>query len=229
MILNEEFIEKYEELILENTEEAIDYCIKELNSTNNPDLYVYLGDAYMAKEDFERAAQLIEEGIRKNCENHIYGYSLLGEANFYLDNYEKSKEAFNEIIKEDPLNFFAGVYLIDIDIAEGNYKAACDRAINLLDSKVLEDEDKAFIETKIAWIKIKYLNELDEALIYINSAIARDENCGTAYVALGLYNLVTKNYQEAIKNYEKAIELEEDSEEVQEGIKEAKIGMEKNT
>ena len=215
------FKEKYDKLIEEDANEALNYSIDSLNSSGNPDILVYVGDALMANEDFEEANEAIDNALIKNCTNKLFAYSLKGESLFYLEKYKESRAAFNEVIKLEKNSFFAVVYLVDIDISEGKYLDAIRRIDKILESKTLNNEDIAFMETKKGWIMFKYLNNQEEAYNLFKEALNKDEVCGTAYVGLGSYYLFEKNYKEAIISYEKALELGECSDIVYEGLNKA--------
>jgi len=212
------FKEKYEQLMEEDVDSAFKYCIDSLESSGNPDILVYIGDALMANEDFEGANEAIDNALNRNCTNKIFAYSLKGEALFYLEKYKESRTAFNEVIKNEENNFFAVVYLVDIDIAEGKYLDGVRRIDVVLNSRTLNNEDTAFMETKKGWIMFKYLEKQEEAHNLFKESLNKDVNCGTAYIGLGSYYLYKKNYEESINSYEKALELGEGCNIVYEGL-----------
>ncbi|GAB6170154.1 hypothetical protein JCM1393_26140 [Clostridium carnis] len=226
MQLNKEFITKYENLVSEDSTYAIEFCINELSKTKNKEIYIFLADAYMAEDNFKKAIEILEKWLTLGGDD-ICGLNLLGEAYFYLEDYIKSKNAFNKIIKIDKFNFFARIYLTDIYIWEKRYIDAFDNMFKLLQSKKISEEDRAFVEAKIGWIKLKYLNEIEDSSKYFLSSIKRDFSCGTAYIGLGTYNLKLENYKEALRNYEIALELGENCLELQEGLNKAKNEIEK--
>ncbi|ATD54998.1 tetratricopeptide repeat protein [Clostridium chauvoei] len=221
MKLDKVFINKYEEFIEEDVEKAINFCIEEFNNTSNEDILIYLGEAYMAKDNFKEAIIYIKRGIENNCENTLLAYNLLGEALFYMDLYDESKKAFKEVINIDKKSFFANIYLIDISIYEKNYILAEEIAEKLLTIDELNKEDKAFILSKLSWIQLRYLDNASEGYKNIKNALEIDKNCGSAYVSLGFYNLNIKNYSEAITSFKRAIELGEECDEIYKGMDEA--------
>lgn len=212
------FKEKYEQLTEEDVDSALTYCKESLEITSNADIYVYIGDCLMANEDFEGANEAINEGLHKNCTNKTFAYSLKGEALFYMENYEESRLAFNEVINCELNNFFATAYLVDIDIAESMYVDGINRLDKILNSETLSNEDFAFMQTKKGWIMFKYLKKQEEVFKLFEEALDKDIDCGTAYVGLGSYYLYKENYDKSIENYEKAIELGEDCEIVYNGL-----------
>lgn len=172
----------------------------------------------MANEDFEGANEAITRGLNNGCTNKSFAYSLKGEALFYMENYKESRLAFNEVLELELDNFFATVYLTDIDIAESKYQDGIYRLDKILKSKNLNNEDYAFLKTKKAWIMFKYLEKPEEAFILFEESLDKDISCGTAYVGLGSYYLYKEMYGEAIENYKIAIELGEDCEIVYNGL-----------
>ncbi|MBB6623951.1 tetratricopeptide repeat protein [Clostridium gasigenes] len=216
------FKAKYEQLMEEDIDAGLKYCIDSLEDSENADILVYLGDALMANEDFEEAAQTISRGIELNCTNKVFAYSLKGEALFYLEKYTESRSAFKEVIKNKENSFFAIVYIVDIDIAEGKYLDGINRINIILNSKTLNNKDTAFMETKKGWIMFKYLEKQEEAFLLFKESLNKDRDCGTAYVGLGSYYLYKEEYIEAINSYEKALELDEGYDIVYKGLETAK-------
>lgn len=222
------FKEKYEELMEEDVEAALEYCKESLDLNENADIHVYLGDALMANEDFEEAYESISRGIEHDCSEKKFAYSLKGESLFYLERYEESRSAFKEILKTEENNFFAIVYLIDIDIAESQYMEGIEKANIILNSQTLDIEDTAFIKTKKGWIMFKYLEQKEEAYELFKEALENDLKCSTAYIGLGSYYLYKENYIDAIINYEKALELGEGCSIVYEGMELARVKVGEN-
>ena len=55
MNLNKDFLEKYNDLMNEDVESALNFSLNCLNESNNPDFYAYIADCYMTLEDYENA------------------------------------------------------------------------------------------------------------------------------------------------------------------------------
>ena len=218
MELNMEFLREYENLMNEDVEKALEFCIKTLNDSNNPEIYIYIGECYMALNQFEEAIVAIDKGIDNGSVNINFAKSLKGEALFYLENYEDSKEIFLDLLKERPNSFFSVAYLTDIDIKLGNYKEGVERAEKVLSNNKLDSKDSAYIEVNIGWIKLKYLNKEEEALNNFNHALELDSNLGTVYIGFAEYYLLKEEYCKAIENYEKAIDLGENTLDVYYGM-----------
>ena len=218
MELSMEFLREYENLMNDDVEKALQFCSKTLGETNNPELYIYIGECYMALNCFEEAINSIETGLEKGSVNINFAKSLKGEALFYLEKYEESKDVFTELLKERPNSFFAIAYLTDIDINLGNYEEGVKRAEEVLRENRLDSKDSAYIEVNLGWIKLKYLNREKEALEHFSHAIKLDDTLGTAYIGFAEYYVNQKEYFKAIENFEKAIDLGENTLEVYYGM-----------
>ena len=211
MELNMDFLREYENLMNEDVEKALEFCINTLEESNNPEIYIYIGECYMALNLFEEAIEAIDKGLKEGSVNINFAKSLKGESLFYLEKYEESKEIFLELLKERPNSFFSIAYLTDIDIKLGNYKEGVERAEEALKKNKLDSKDSAYIEVNIGWIKLKYLNKEDEALNHFNHALDLDNNLWNAYIGFAEYYLRKEEYFKAIDNFEKAIDLGENT------------------
>lgn len=218
MELYNEFLQKYEELMNEDVQSALDYCVATLEKNNNPELYIYIGECNMALNDYEEALATFDRAIKEGCKNVNFAKSLKGEALFYLDRYEESKEIFNELLEINPNSFFAVAYLTDIDINLGNYEEGISRAEKVLSEKRLDEKDSAYIEVNIGWIKLKYLKNKEGALDNFSHALALDPALGTAYIGLGCYYLEENDFVKSLDNYETALDLGENTLDVYLGI-----------
>lgn len=218
MELNKDFLEKYNDLMNEDVELALEFSLNALKESNNADFYAYIADCYMSLDDFDKAVNTLQIGLSNNCSNSTYAKSLLGESLFYLNNFEESKSVFENLKLENPNNFFVTAYLIDININLNKYKEAIKLGIDILNSNVLDSNDTAYILVNLGWINLKYLNNKDKALEYFNKALELDKNIGRAYIGLSEYYFSIEDYNSALVNYEKAIDLQEGTIDVYFGI-----------
>lgn len=218
MELHKDFLEKYNDLMNEDVELALEFTLKALDESKNPDFYAYLADCYMSLEEYDEAIALLNKGLNSGCTNITYSKSLLGESLFYLNKFEESKSIFESLKLENPNSFFVTAYLIDININLNKYSEAIKLGENILNSNVLNSNDTAYILVNLGWINLKYLNNNDEALKYFNKAIEIDENIGRAYIGLAEYYFNIGEYTNALINYEKAIDLQEGTIDVYFGI-----------
>ena len=218
MDLNKEFLEKYNDLMNEDVELALEFSLNALKESNNADFYAYIADCYMSLDDFDKAVNTLKIGLSNNCSNSTYAKSLLGESLFYLNNFEESKSVFENLKLENPNSFFVTAYLIDININLNKYEEAIKLGIDILNSNVLDSNDTAYILVNLGWINLKYLNNKDKALEYFNKALELDKNIGRAYIGLAEYYFSIEDYNSALVNYEKAIDLQEGTIDVYFGI-----------
>lgn len=218
MELNKEFLEKYNDLMNEDVELALEFSLNALKESNNADFYAYIADCYMSLDDFDKAVNTLKIGLSNNCSNSTYAKSLLGESLFYLNNFEESKSVFENLKLENPNSFFVTSYLIDININLNKYEEAIKLGIDILKSNVLDSNDTAYILVNLGWINLKYLNNKDKALEYFNKALELDKNIGRAYIGLAEYYFSIEDYNSALVNYEKAIDLQEGTIDVYFGI-----------
>lgn len=218
MELNKDFLEKYNNLMNEDVELALEFSLNALKESNNADFYAYIADCYMSLDDFDKAVNTLKIGLSNNCSNSTYAKSLLGESLFYLNNFEESKSVFENLKLENPNSFFVTAYLIDININLNKYEEAIKLGIDILKSNVLDSNDTAYILVNLGWINLKYLNNKDKALEYFNKALELDKNIGRAYIGLAEYYFSIEDYNSALVNYEKAIDLQEGTIDVYFGI-----------
>ena len=218
MDLNKEFLEKYNDLMNEDVELALEFSLNALKESNNADFYAYIADCYMSLDDFDKAVNTLKIGLSNNCSNSTYAKSLLGESLFYLNNFEESKSVFENLKLENPNSFFVTAYLIDININLNKYEEAIKLGIDILKSNVLDSNDTAYILVNLGWINLKYLNNKDKALEYFNKALELDKNIGRAYIGLAEYYFSIEDYNKSLINYEKAVDLQEGTIDVYFGI-----------
>ena len=218
MELNKDFLEKYNDLMNEDVELALEFSLNALKESNNVDFYAYIADCYMSLDDFDKAVNTLKIGLSNNCSNSTYAKSLLGESLFYLNNFEESKSVFENLKLENPNSFFVTAYLIDININLNKYEEAIKLGIDILKSNVLDSNDTSNILVNLVWINLKYLNNKDKALEYFNKALELDKNIGRAYIGLAEYYFSIEDYNSALVNYEKAIDLQEGTIDVYFGI-----------
>ena len=218
MDLNKEFLEKYNDLMNEDVEKALNFSINCLKESNNPDFYAYIADCYMSLEDYDNSIQTLKLALNENCNNISFVKSLLGESYFYLGDFKESNNIFLELKKENPNSFFVIAYLMDINIYLEKYDYAIELGEEILKSKTLNNNDTAYILVNIGWIYLKYKNNLEKSFTYFKDALNIDENLGRAYIGLGEYYYSIHEYTDALINYEKAIDLQEGTIDVYCGI-----------
>lgn len=218
MELNKDFLEKYNNLMNEDVELALEFSLNALKESNNVDFYAYIADCYMSLDEFDKAVNALNVGLSNNCTNSTYAKSLLGESLFYLNKFEESKAVFEDLRLENSNSFFVTAYLMDININLNKYEEAIKLGEDILNSNILNSNDTAYILVNLGWINLKYLSNKDKALEYFNKALDFDKNIGRAYIGLAEYYFSIEDYNNSLVNYEKAIDLQEGTIDVYFGI-----------
>ena len=76
MNLNKDFLEKYDILMNEDVELALEFSLNALKESNNVDFCAYVADCYMSLEDYDKAIEILKEALYKKCNNATYAKSL---------------------------------------------------------------------------------------------------------------------------------------------------------
>ena len=79
MELNKDFLEKYNNLMNEDVELALEFSLNALKESNNVDFYAYVADCYMSLDEFDKANstfhsafyQIFDEGIYEDQNYHL--------------------------------------------------------------------------------------------------------------------------------------------------------------
>lgn len=225
MELDTEFLKQYENIINEDVNKALNYCLDILNKTKNPDLYTYIGDCLLSLERYEEAINELNMGINLRCSNKNFALCLKGEALFYLEKYKESKEVFDNLKKRNLNNFFITSYLIDIDVELGFYNKGIEKAEDIILSGYLDGNDSAYMKAKVGWINLKYLNNLTKAFESFVCALNYSIDISTVYRGLAECYLKMDEYLKAIINFQKAINLGDETIEIYYSIARAYGGL----
>lgn len=209
MELDRQFLEEYDGLMDEDASLALEFILKVLDTSDNPDFYAYAADCYMTIGEFDKALDMIDKGLENNCRNKNFSLSLKGETLFYMNDYINSKEVFEKLYNNNPTSFFVVAYLMDIYIKLKEYNKAIEIGEKILFTKELNNADSAYVYITIGWIKLNYLNDINNSIVYFNNALNLDSNSGRAYIGLGEYYLKKNDYKSALINFDKAIDLDE--------------------
>lgn len=159
---------------------------------------------------FEDAIAAVDLAFDLGCDHIVYGYNVKGEALLSLGLYVESRRCFERVIKEEPEQYLANTFLIELDIRERNYEDAINRCIDYIEKYECDNVQIANLKCIIGWTYLIDLNNRElgrEALI---EAIEANEMCERAYTGLGIYEANNKNFEEAIDYFNKAIEINKD-------------------
>ena len=198
---------KYSEA-LEQLEEA------SLYDSNDINLYILKTDAYLALEEPEKAAALLEDAL--NLFEGDERLELLFELTDVYDDYEDFEKVFDcllLILKEDPNNEEA---LLKICFW-ADFTGRCEESIKL--HTWITDE---FPFNELAWFNLatafQGLKLYEKAVDAYQYALAIDEKLDIAYRNMGDAFIRLRRYKEAIENLEKVLELSRPEDVIYEAI-----------
>lgn len=80
-------------------EEATEPLEKAAAEADDGDLYLQLGHVYSTLEDWRKAANAMDNAIRKGVDRPDQAYLYLGQAYFNMENFNRAEEAFREARK----------------------------------------------------------------------------------------------------------------------------------
>jgi tetratricopeptide (TPR) repeat protein len=168
--------QRYEEVI-GLSEKALDFA------PNNAFVLFFTGASYMMDNQYEEAAELLEEAsnapARRNFRSIIYG--TLGDVNQELDRWNQATEAYSMALRLDRNNHNAlnnyAYFLSDREERLDDALEMAERAISI------EPENAAYLDT-IGWIHFK-MGNYEEALTYIQKAVDTGDASAEVFEHLG--------------------------------------------
>ena len=202
--------EIFNEILMYDVQEALKYSSDGFKKSGNPEYLLYTGHCYLVQGFFEDAIAAVDLAFDLGCDHIVYGYNVKGEALLSLGLYVESRRCFERVIKEEPEQYLANTFLIELDIRERNYEDAINRCIDYIEKYECDNVQIANLKCIIGWTYLIDLNNRElgrEALI---EAIEANEMCEKAYTGLGIYEANNKNFEEAIDYFNKAIEINKD-------------------
>ena len=202
--------EVFNEILMYDVQEALKYSSDGFKKSGNPEYLLYTGHCYLVQGFFEDAIAAVDLAFDLGCDHIVYGYNVKGEALLSLGLYVESRRCFERVIKEEPEQYLANTFLIELDIRERNYEDAINRCIDYIEKYECDNVQIANLKCIIGWTYLIDLNNRElgrEALI---EAIEANEMCERAYTGLGIYEANNKNFEEAIDYFNKAIEINKD-------------------
>lgn len=210
--LEAEFNE-YDQLI-KDSERAMEYF------PNQGALYYFCGTGYLVKKEYKRSIQVLEQGTRyvTNSQLKSIFYGQMGDAYNGLKQYEKSYTAYENALKENPVN----------DHVLNNYsfflslrKEKLDKAIEM-STKLIEQhpDNPTYLDTH-GWV-LYTLEKYEEALVYLRKA-ANLQDDGTVIEHYGdvLYKL--GQVDQAVEQWRRASLLNDASELINQKIEQKKL------
>jgi tetratricopeptide (TPR) repeat protein len=185
-----------------------------LYDSNDINLYILKTDAYLALEEPEKAAALLEDALELfEGDDRL---ELLFELTDVYDDYEDFEKVFDclqLILREDPNNEEA---LLKICFW-ADFTGRCEESIKL--HQWITDE---FPYNELAWFNLatafQGLKLYEKAIDAYQYALVIDEKLDIAYRNMGDAFIRLRRYKEAIENLEKVLELSRPEDVIYEAI-----------
>ncbi|WP_300888297.1 tetratricopeptide repeat protein, partial [uncultured Clostridium sp.] len=173
----------------------------------NPEYLLYTAHCYLVQGFFQDAIAAVDLAFELGCDYIVYGYNIKGEALLSLGLYVESRRCFERVLKEEPEQYLANTFLIELDIREKYYEDAINRCIDYIENYECDNVQIANFKSIIGWTYLIDLNDENlgrEALI---EAIEANEKCDRAYTGLGIYEANNRRFEKAIEYFNRAIEI----------------------
>ncbi len=188
---------------------------------NQPSLYYYNGFANLSNDNFESAAMVLEQGknLSKNDPNmQVVFNSLLGDAYNELENYQKSEEAYEAVLKTEPDNdhvlnnysYFLSLRKQDLDKAKR------------MSARLIKNNpgESTFLDTH-AWVLYMQGN-YKEAKKYLEQALKEDAS-GTIIEHYGDVLFKLGDIENAVIQWNRAKGMDDTSEMIDKKIADRKL------
>lgn len=202
--------EIFNEILACDVKEALKYSKDGFKESGNPEFLIYTAHCYLVQGFYEEAIAAVDLAFELGCNYFVYGYNVKGEAFLSLGLYVESRKCFEKVISEEPEQYLANTFLIELDIREGFYEDAINKCVDYIENFECDAKQLSDLKCIIGWTYLLNLNNKDIAKEAFLEAIEDYSNCPRAYTGLGIYEANNKNFNEAIKYFEKAIELNEE-------------------
>lgn len=190
-----------------NTEKAINMLNDLIDANPYESEYWYgLGKVYYMTDNYNKAIEAYEFVLTIEPE-HSKAILMMAHCYFKLENYEESAQFYLkystfEPESEMPLFFCALCYFTSekFDQALLYFKEAL--------QKVQEGSPQLIDIYSYIALTYSKMNNIDEALNYIDLAIRQDESCADSYIYKGRFYLYAENAEKAIECFDKAIAID---------------------
>lgn len=199
--------EIFNEILGYNAEEAIKYCKERYEETKDYEYVIYLAKAYLFLEMYIEAIETANLVIDSSYDYLVQGLNIKGEAQLELGFFEESRKSFEEALQIYESNFISTSFLVELDINEGLYENAINRAVDFIEKYGDNKLEVADLMSAIGWTYLINMKNVEIAIEAFEEAIKNDINCHRAYTGIGIYYIYKKNYYEAIEYLNKAIEI----------------------
>ena len=189
--------QQYDSLIL-HTDQALEYF------PNQALFYFYNGTAHYIKEDFEKSTQMLELGRKFTNDPGLLAvfYGQLGDAYNGLKSHDKSDEAYEKALKQDPSNEHV---LNNYSYFLSLRKEDMDKALEMSEKLVKRfPNNPTYLDTH-GWV-LYNVEKYEEAAKFLKKAAELDDD-GTIYEHLGDVLFKLGDTIGALENWNKAKEM----------------------
>lgn len=200
----------FDEIIEESPKEAIEFSKGIIEKSEKPNIYLNLGDAYLANEDYEKAIESVSKGFEKGAHNKIYGNNIIGGTYYCLNDNEKSKKYFGKVLDEDNDNPYALSYIGDIYEEEEQYNDSLEIFRKILEIESVDEYMKLYSLIKIGYLYLEHLNKPRLAFRSFKEAINLNKDNFRGYLGLAMYYKKNENHKKSLE-YLKLAEEREDN------------------
>lgn len=202
--------EIFNEILVYDVQEALKYSSDGFKKSGNPEYLIYTAHGYLVQGFYEDAIAAIDLAFELGCDYFVYGYNVKGEALLNLGLYVESRRCFERVTKEEPEQYLANTFLIELDIRENLYEDALNKCVDYMENFECDNKQLSDLKCIIGWTYLVNLNNPEIAKEAFIESIEANENCGRSYTGLGVYEANYKRFEEAIEYFNKAIEINED-------------------
>ncbi|MEM7161236.1 MAG: tetratricopeptide repeat protein, partial [Bacteroidota bacterium] len=199
----------------ENFQELVDYApgiIELIKEERQPEVLRMIGESYFRLENYERAAEYLEQFASSSGFKDREGYYELGYSYYRIGKYPSSIEAFTKVtFEEDSLSQLTAYQLADAYLKNGDKLKARNgfkQAANYSFDRELQ-EDALFNFAKLAYeLSADPFDEAIQAFETYLEEYPNSERSDQAYEFLLNVYLTTKNYEAAYNALNKLQELD---------------------
>ena len=180
-------------------------------------VYQYYVVAAYLKKEFKEVVEAVDYASMLSVDNQQVMIDLLsmqGDAYNALKNYHKADSVYEYILfKDSDFESVLNNYSYNLAVRGENLAKALEMSTHLVE---LNPSSPTFLDTH-AWVLYKN-GKLDEALKFMNDAIAKDNNNAVYYEHRGDIKFSLGKKDEALSDWEKSLEINPDNSKMEEKI-----------
>ena len=181
-------------------------------------VYQYYVVAAYLKKEFREVVEAVDYASMLSVDNQqvmIDMLSMQGDAYHALKDYHKADSVYEYILfKDADFESVLNNYSYNLAVRGENLAKALEMSTHLVE---LNPSSPTFLDTH-AWVLYKN-GKLDEALKYMDDAIAKDNSNSVYYDHRGDIKFSLGKKDEALADWEKALELDPENSEIEEKVK----------